>query len=70
MAKELHLGASKPDSVEVVLEHFNALSEDDKKTAWRRVRDAANKNAAIREEMVEKAILGGLAPSILKGLWE
>jgi hypothetical protein len=46
------------------------LPLDEKKQVWRRVRDAANKNAAIRDELVQTAILGGIAPSILKCLGE
>jgi hypothetical protein len=46
------------------------LPSNEKKQVWRRVRDAANKNAAIRDELVQTAILGGIAPSILKNLGE
>jgi len=49
---------------------YTALSQEDKKVVWRRVRDAGNKNAAIRDELVQTAILGGIAPSILKGMGE
>jgi hypothetical protein len=46
------------------------LPAKDKMTAWRRLRDKANKDAAIRESLVIKAILGGIHPNILKGLGE
>jgi hypothetical protein len=39
-------------------------------TAWRRLRDKANKHPEIRDALVKHAILGGIAPSILKGLGE
>ena len=55
---------------EIAIDKFYKMSAEEKQTVWRRVRDAANKNSTIRCEMVEKAILGGLAPSILRGLGE
>jgi hypothetical protein len=37
-------------------------------TAWRRLRDKANKHPEIRDALVKYAILEGIAPSILKGI--
>jgi len=38
--------------------------------AWRRLRDICNKQPEIRKKICKNAILGGIAPQILKGMDE
>jgi len=47
---------------------FAKLDALGKKRAWRRCRDAVNKDVELQEKMVMEAILGGMAPTILKGM--